>query len=116
MSDSLDDAIHMRLAGYYEAGHDDPDETPHPHAAQPGHMRTVADLVAELEQVRGLLRELVGWIPASAQDMECYHCDADLFAGVDADTWLSGDLNLHAADCPWRLAAEYVARIEARNE
>lgn len=113
MSD-IDDAL-ISAAGYYTAGVEDPDEAErHPHAAQPGNMPSVAQLVEERDMLRWWLRELTEFVNASA-DCECNHCGASVYAGDGASEWLSDAHGLHSEDCPWRQAAEYIDGLEGKS-
>jgi hypothetical protein len=100
-----------------------------PHAAQPGHMPTLADIInernhwrtgyeiaiqkaAELQIERDML---AGWLSAMIMDISggdtCPHCYAEVDDGGGV-IYIWSAAEFHAADCPWRLAAEYVQKME----
>jgi hypothetical protein len=116
MSDALADVALLRAAGYYSTPTCDPDEDmPHPHAARPGHMPSMDDLVAELEKARGLLKAL-----AATPHLESLFVDDYVWQCVHCHVHAAGDLLSdpanHAPDCPWRKAKEYTQALEAKSE
>jgi hypothetical protein len=135
MNDALDDLAMMRAAGagpvFEDTEHLYP---PAKWAAHPGAMPTVADIInernhwrtgyevaiakmsdmeQELENVRGWLARLIGMEPNAvgvrqgSKYLFCLHCKRETSNQRDEDD--------HAPDCPWRLAAEYVQKMEASN-
>jgi hypothetical protein len=126
MTDALADVALLRAAGYYLAGYDPDEDMPHPHAARPGHMPSVDDLVAELETARGLLKALLPFVPVEVDPDDfgndkvyCAACAAPALYRNDYDgdpVEAFDDPARHAPDCPWRKAKEYVDGLEAKSE
>lgn len=104
MSDALDDLVRLRLAGYYEAGHEDPEEAEcHQPVTQPGTLPTSGQLVNRLHKAEAILAALAGVDPYDESEWDiCSLCGLDVSNG-------------HAPDCPWRQAAEYIDGLEGKS-
>jgi len=74
---------------------------------RPGDMPTVSDLVEERNQLREWLRCM---LEAMEGGDECNHCTTR-----DNLVLIWNMSHHHAIDCPWRVAAEYIERLEAQD-
>lgn len=73
---------------------------------RPGDMPTVSDLVEERNQLREWVTALVGSWPPLGDNYECLYCRHTRYLCDPAN---------HEPDCPWRVAAEYIERLEAQD-
>lgn len=71
-----------------------------------GDTPTVSDLVEERNQLREWVTALVGAWPPLGDNYECLYCRHTRYLCDPAN---------HEPDCPWRLAAEYIERLEAQD-
>jgi len=113
-ADDLADVALLRAAGFGPELDTEHLYPPAKWAAQPGHMPTVADLVAELAKVRGLLEALiVGGVhtyKTSWGGQACVYCIHIVPGPAPFDLL---DPKRHAESCPWRQATEYAQGLEA---
>lgn len=126
MSDIYSDAATLRAAGYFASDAEELDQlalnlhrlapnAAHPHAAQPGNMPSVGDLVEELHMARGLLRRFASAPETWGDEDRCEYCGESLLAITEMGGYTDLSPLRHAPTCPWRQAAEYIKGLEGKS-